>query len=978
MFRGDYIIGAARYVWQVLMGLRSKSLIKANPTRWVLLPVLLPLLMGTPAPAKGPSTEPMASVPVSSLVSRVTIPWESFTLANGLRVVVHTDRKAPIVGVSVWYHVGSKDEPAGKTGFAHLFEHLMFNGSEHAPGDFFQPMQVIGATDMNGTTSFDRTNYFETVPTAGLERALFLESDRMGYLLGGMTQAVLDNQRGVVQNEKRQNDNEPYGLVQYAQLDGLFPEGHPYRHSTIGSMTDLDGASLNDVKNWFRAKYGPNNAVLVLAGDIDVATAKPLVEKYFGEIAKGPDVSPAQADVPTLAAPKSIVLKDRVATTRIMRMWAVPGLLDPDLVPLDIAVTALGGLSSSRLDNALVRDEKLAVGVSAGIQAMERVSILIVSADVRPGVDPAAVNRRIDEIIAEMIAKGPTADELQRVAAREVTGRIAGLEAVGGFGGKAVSLAEGMVYANDPDFYRKQLNSYAVATPEQARAAAARWMIRPAFTITVVPGERPAYDEAKTIIAKAPPAIANVATGEVTPEPRSITQLDRSVLPPVGPDAPLHFPPVQRATLKNGIEVIYAQRGTVPATRIAIAFDAGHAADPKAKLGTQSLMLSLLDEGTTSRNSIQIAEAQERLGANISVSAAMDRTTVGLFALTPNLAPSLDLMADVIRHPAFAPQEVERVKAQQLARIEGEMRDPGSIALRLMPPLLYGPNHAYGVPFTGTGDPAIVAKLTRDDLVAFQQAWLRPEKAKIFVVSDAPLPAILSALNAALGDWKAIGPPGTKQDQAAPLAPRPRIVLVDRPGSPQSLILGGAVLPLTGTDELSVVIAANDVLGGDFLSRLNSDLRETKGWAYGVSARFSRVDGRLPYLVSAPVQADRTGDSIAALLAGMKSFLTTDGMTAEERERSITGKIRELPGSFEGASDVLSGMQRNYFAKRPDNYYDGLADRYRAMTVADLDKAARAAINPDALLWVVVGDSAKIRPQLEKLGLPIEQAGQDR
>jgi predicted Zn-dependent peptidase len=925
------------------------------------------MLAPTPLPAAAPKP-----APVAELVKAVDIPHQQFTLANGLRVIVHEDRKAPIVAVSVWYHVGSKDEPKGKTGFAHLFEHLMFNGSENAPGDFFEPLQQIGATDLNGTTWFDRTNYFETVPTPALERALFLESDRMGHLLGAVTQEKLDNQRGVVQNEKRQGDNEPYGLVEYAQLAALFPEGHPYRHATIGSMADLDAASLEDVKNWFRAKYGPNNAALVLAGDIDAATARPLVEKYFGDIPRGPEVTPATAPVPTLAAKKEEMLHDRVATTRIYRLWAVPGLTDPDLVPLDMAASVLGGLSSSRLDNKLVREEKIAVRVTASVQPFERVSLFEVTADVKPGTDAALVARRLDEIIAEFLAKGPSADEIQRVATREVSGRISGLESVGGFGGKAVALAEGALYAKDPDFYKKQLAAYAAAAPAEVKAVARKWLSRPVYALTVMPGERGAYEEAKSGPATHHPAYYRAPGKDEAPLAPKPAAVDRSKLPDVGPIDDLDFPTVERAKLSNGIEIIYAQRTAVPVTRVAVSFDAGNAADPKGRLGTQSLMLALLDEGTKTRSSVQIAEEQERLGASIGAGASMDRTTVSLSALSPNLAPSLDLLSDIIRNPAFAPAEVERLRAQQLARIAGEMTQPQGLALRTLPPLLYGADHPYGVPFTGTGDPAVVAKVSRDDLIAFQRAWLRPDKAQIFVVSNLPLGEIKPLLETSFGAWRAEGPKGVKNFSAETPAPRPRIVLIDRPGSPQSLILAGALLPVRGKDELVTLLAANDVLGGNFLSRLNMNLRETKGWAYGVSSQVNRPAETAPFLIHAPVQADRTGASISAIIADIEEFLTAKGVTPAELERTINGSIRELPGSFETSPEVMGGMQRNVLFERSDDYYDTLADRYRAMTAADLDAAARAVIDPKKLLWVVVGDAAKVRPQLDALKLPVE------
>ena len=921
------------------------------------------------APAASPPPAPLAE-----LVAKVDIPHAQFTLANGLRVIVHTDRKAPVVAVSVWYHVGSKDEPDGKTGFAHLFEHLMFNGSEHAPGDYFDPLQRIGATDLNGTTWFDRTNYFETVPTGALETALFLESDRMGWLLGAVTQEKLDNQRGVVQNEKRQGDNQPFGLVEYAQLEALYPVGHPYRHSTIGSMADLDAASLDDVKQWFREKYGPNNAVLVLAGDVDAATARPLVEKYFGSIARGPDVVPAAATVPTLAAPKIETMKDRVATTRIYRTWAVPGLLDPDAVRLDIAAGVLGGLASSRLDNTLVKGEKIAVAVAASVAPFERVGQFEITADVKPGVDPALVGQRLDALVAEFLAAGPTADEVRRVATREVSGRINGMESVGGFGGKAVALAEGAIYAGDPDFYRHQLALYAAATPTEVRDAARRWLSRPVYALTVEPGDRSAYDEAKAVGGGggAGPRYFRQPGTVVPPAAPVADSVDRSRLPAVGEIKDLDFPTVEHATLRNGIKLSYVRRPGVPVTRITISFDAGNAADPKARLGLHGMTLALLDEGTRTRSSIRIAEEQERLGAAIGAAGSMDRTTLSLNALTPNLVASLDLFADILRNPAFDAKELERVRAQRITGIQAELTDPASIARRSLPRLLYGSAHPYGVPFTGSGDLAAVKAFTRADLVGFHRMWLRPDNAELFAVSDAPLAEIVAGLDAVLGDWKPSGPRGRK-DLSAPIPPAtPRIVLIDRPGSPQSMIMAGEVLALEGRQDIVDLLAANDVLGGNFLSRINMDLRETKGWSYGVGAGINRMVGRMPYMLRAPVQADKTGAAISALREKMKAFLTTEGVTPDELERTITGSIRELPGSFETGGDVLAAMQTNALLGRPDDYYDHLAAKYRALSAADLDGAARRTLDPDRLVWVVVGDAAKVRPQLEGLGLPVE------
>ena len=903
---------------------------------------------------------PAEPAPVPALIEQVSIPHQEFQLANGLTVLVHTDRKAPVVGVAMWYNVGSKDEPKGKTGFAHLFEHLMFNGSENLPGDFFEYLQQIGATDYNGTTDFDRTNYFQTVPTGALERALFMESDRMGYLLGAVTQAKLDNQRGVVQNEKRQGDNQPGGLVFYEILENLFPEGHPYRHSPIGSMADLDKAHLDDVRNWFINNYGPNNAVLVLAGDIDTATARPLVEKYFGQIARGPVNTPAAADIPVLAAPKSEVMKDRVAATTVSRFWPMPGLLDRQLVALDLGGSVLGGLASSRLDQILVRDEKTAVSVSAGLYPMQRIGIFFAQATVKPGVDPDAVGKRLDEIIAQYIAEGPTADELARAATREVAGRLRGLEQVGGFGGKAVTLAQGEIIAGDSEFYRKTLANYATVTPAEVKAAMAEWLTKPALSLRLEPGDRPDYEEAKAVDAK--------------PKKGSdkITVTKKREIPPLASMQALDFPDVQHVALSNGVQLHYAQRNAVPITQMAMQFNAGYAADAPNARGLQSMTLSLLDEGTTTKSSQQIAEEQERLGVEISAGGTSDRSTISMSALSANLGPSLDLLADIVHNPAFAPAELERVRTQTLTAIQQQLKDPNAMASRALPVLLYGENHPYGS--TGVGDLTSVAKFTREDLLAFQQTWLRPDNLEIFVVSDRPLAEVQAEIDRRFGQWKApSAPAGQKQFSAVPARPTsPRIVLIDRPQSPQSIIIGGQITPVDPRGDLTALSSANDVVGGNFLSRINMDLRETKGWSYGVRGSVSINENAVPYIVSAPVQADRTGDSIKALVSNYREFLTSKGTTDDELKRTVANNIQQLPGRFETSSAVLQAMITNDLLGRPDDYYEKLAPLYRAQTRASLDQAFRGAVTPEGFVWVVVGDAAKIRPQLEKLKMPIE------
>jgi predicted Zn-dependent peptidase len=741
----------------------------------------------------------------------------------------------------------------------------------------------------------------------------------------------------------------------------------------IGSMSDLDHASLEVVKDWFRSHYGPNNAVLVLAGDITAAEARPLVEKYFGDIPAGPKSIPAAAAVPTLKAPVHMTFHDEVANTTVTRMWAVPGITAKDSTALDMAASILGGLASSRLDNELVRDKKTAVSVSANNETFERVGEFTVEATVKPGVDPKLVGQQLDAVIADFIKNGPTADELKRAKTSDIASTIKGLESVGGFSGKAVTLATGQVYAGDANFYKKELEEEAALTPAQVQAAARKWLSRPVFAYTLEPGKRDPYEESKL----AGDTAGKGGGAQVTAAPKSAAAsttggVDRSQLPPIGQIADLKFPTIEHATLSNGIPVLFAQRTGVPVVRVSIVFDAGNASDPKTALGTQAFMLGMLDEGTDKYNSVEIAEAKENLGAGITAAPSMDRSSIYLSALTPNLPQSLDLMSDIVRHPAFAPAEVSRVRNQQLASIAEEAKQPVGLALRTLPPILYGSAHPYGVPFTGSGDPAAVAKLGPAELAAFHDAWLRPDNATIFVVGDTTLGDVMPLLEKSFGDWRASGPKPAK-NFTVPIAPQgSKILLLDRPNTPQSLIFGGEVMPVQGTDDLVALMQANEVLGGAFLSRLNSDLRETKHWSYGVSGFISRPQHQVPYLIYAPVQTDQTGPSIAAIRGDIASFLGGKGVTSEELQRTITGSIRELPGEFETSAAVMSGMESNVLFHRPDNYYETLASRYRGLTAAQLDAAAKASIDPTKLTWVVIGDAAKVKPQLDALGIPVE------
>ncbi len=920
------------------------------------------------------SNEPVAQASpsdssLSSLVDKVDIPYEQFTLDNGLTVLVHTDRKAPIVGVTTYYRVGSKHEPRGRTGFAHLFEHLMFGGSENVE-NFDIPLEAAGSTSTNGSTNFDRTNYVETVPTGALDLALMMESDRMGYLLGAISQEKLDKQRGVVQNEKRQGDNQPYGLTFYAILEGLFPVGHPYRHSTIGSMADLDAASLTDVRNWFIDNYAPNNVVLSLTGDIDVETARPMVERWFGDIERGPEVTPVQAAPVTLAAEKTRELVDQVPQTRVYRAWTGPGINSADSVPLSIGMNILGGLASSRLDNVLVRDEQLATSVSAFNWQSEQVAILMAQMDIKPGVDRAVAEARLDEVLAEYIATGPTAAEMDRAATSWVSGEIDALERVGGFGGKGSTLAEGLLYSDDPAYYRKALERAASLESAEVREALSRWLQRPAYKLAIVPGERVesgadmgGWGDEGSVPAPAPDAKEPIEIARTGP-PREMPEPE-----PVGP---LTFPTIERATLANGIPVTLARRTAIPKVAVTMQFDAGYAADGAARAGTQSLMMDLLEEGTTTRSAVEIAEEQERLGASIGTGTSLDTSSVTMNALTSNLEPSLALMADIVRNPAFAQGEVERVRDQRLAQIAQQLSSPGGLASRTLRPIVFGENHPYGT-VGSLGTVPVVEAIGPGALRAEHSAWIRPEKAEIFAVGDITMPELVRQLEGAFGDWQASGTAAPdKVFTDAARVDGTRLVVIDRPNSPQSVIYAGRVLPLAGaTPGLESVELANEVLGNGFLSRLNMIIREEKGWSYGARSGVDAPAGPRLFTISTSVQSDRTGDSVQLILDTAREFATgARGVDDTEYNRVTDGNIRGLPNRFETNFQVLGAIIENDQLGRPDDYYSQLPATYRAIDKAAIDAAARQYLGPDNLTIVVVGDRGEIDAQLAGLGLP--------
>ena len=900
----------------------------------------------------------------------VDIPYQEFTLPNGLRVIVHEDHKAPIVAVNLWYHVGSKDEKPGRTGFAHLYEHLMFQASENHKGEYFDPFEKVGATDQNGTTNSDRTNFFENVPTTALDMALWMESDRMGHLLGGIDQAALDEQRGVVENEKRQGENQPYGSVDDALHAALYPAAHPYHHTTIGSKTDLDAAALDDVKTWFRTWYGPNNTVLVLAGDIDLATAKDKVARYFGDIPATPTNPMPKAWVAPREKSTRATMVDHVAQARIYRVWNVAEFGNPDLDRLQLLAQVLGGSRSSRLDTRLVHHDKLADHVSASLDASELSSNFYITADVKKDVDPAKVEAIIEEELRRLIKDGPSPDEVARARTVFKAGFIRGIERIGGFGGKADALAECAVFTGNPGCYRDSLKTLESATPAQLQAAGARWLAKGDHTLVVVPGAAP-QPMADNSTANEPYATKNRPIPAIDPKfTVTASDVDRSKGPPETTAFPaLKFPALQRGTLSNGMKIVLAERHEIPVVQMSMEFKGGYSADQGHKLGTASFTMGMLDEGAGKYDSLALGDREESLGANIGAGAELDGDSIGLSALKENLDPSLALYADVVRRPTFDPKEIERVRKTWLAGIAQEKTEPTAIALRLLPPLMYGAGHPYAIPLSGTGTEESIQSLTRDDLLAFDRQWLRPDNATLVVVGDTTLAEITPLLEKYFGDWKAPAEPlPTVAVTPVALPAKPRVFLVDQPGAVQATILVGQVVRSTLDPGYWDFELANGVLGGQFSARLNMNLREAKHWAYGAYSFSEGALGQQPWIAFAPVQIDKTAESVTEMQREIGDFVGKAPATDVELAKVKATEVRSLPGGYETGSAVLGQIKGMIAYHRPDDYVQHKQQIIQDVSL-DAVHAASKDLVPGSLTWVVVGDLSKIEKPVRALNI---------
>lgn len=878
---------------------------------------------------------------------------EKYTLPNGLEVILHEDHTIPTVAVNLWYKVGSKDEKVGRTGFAHLFEHLMFQGSQHHDSEYFGPLEKVGA-DLNGSTNEDRTNYYESLPANGLERALWLEADRMGFLLPALTQEKLDNQREVVKNERRQRvDNQPYGMAMEALLEALYPEDHPYHHSVIGSMADLSAASLGDVQNFFRTYYVPNNASLVIAGDFDPAEAKKLVAKYFGSIPKGPEVPRVAPAPPVLEAAKHITMTDRVAQPRIELVWHTVPAGNPDEPALDILAEVLGGLDKeNRLYRALQYDKPLATNVSAGHPTHRLAGTFEVTLSARPGQDLDELVALADKEIKRLQDEGPTPAEVAKAQNARESSLVFRLQSASA---KADFLNSSNVLYGDPLGYKDEIRRVFAVTPADVQRVAKQYLSGKRVRLDVTPGAQAQRPPEAEVDRKAQVAIA--------PEPPPVKDdFDRTKMPELAATPEFTPPAPTRRKLSNGLDVLIAERHDLPIVTLNLLVRGGQLLEPAGKEGVADLTAQLLSEGTKELDTFELAGALAEIGASLNAGFSRESGDLSLTTLTKHTDRALALFADVLLNPAFPPEALERLRKEKLVALQRRQDNPQAVAGVVFPKTLYGATHPYG----RIDSPASVAAITRDDVLSFFGGQFVPANATLIVVGDVKPDEIVARLEKALAGWK--GGPAPKRPELAAVPARPvQVYLVDKPGSAQSILYAGQIGVPRSTPDYFPIEVMNAILGGQFSSRINLNLREEKGYTYGARSSFVFRQGPGPFVAATSVQTAVTKEALAELIKELRDITGPRPVTATELEFARENLVRGFPSQFGTTFGLAGQLEEIALYDLPADYFTSYQAKLNAVTVEEVNRVAKKYLDPDHLTIVVVGDRAKIEPGLKTL-----------
>ncbi|HEX6126595.1 MAG TPA: pitrilysin family protein [Pyrinomonadaceae bacterium] len=889
---------------------------------------------------------PWAIVPVQAQQSAAPkIEFEKYTLPNGLQVILHVDRKLPVVHVNQWFFVGSANERLGRSGFAHLFEHMMFQGSKNANKEYFEYVEAAGANllegGVNGTTNQDRTNYFATVPSGNLENLLWLEADRLATLTEVVDKAKFDNQVMVVQNERRQGlENQPYGRAFKLILQNLFPIGHPYNTDVIGEHTDLTASTVDDVKDFFRTYYSPNNLSLVIAGDFDPAEAKRLVEKYFGTIPPGPALDrPAKAAV-QLNGEKVIDVRDRVPQERTYFAWHTPAYFDPGDAELELAATILTDGLSARLTRALIYDRQLASNVAAFQSGQPLAGNFAMWVTARPGTELSQVEQVVNQEIARLAKEGPTQAELDRAKTKWESGFISGLENIGGFGGKSDRLNQYNTYLGDPGKFEADLARRRNATIDGVRSAVDKYL-----------------NTKNRVLVRFRPERSSKA---------SEVAVDRTKVPPLGADRPFRAPEVKSAKLENGIEVLVVEKPELPKVAVTVATRAGSVSDPAGKGGVANMTARVMRRGTKSRTALQIDEGLGDLGTGIGVGAGRESSTVSFQVLKRNLDPAMAIVSDVVLNPSFAAEEFDRDKKLVLDNLAQAANNPNAVANRVATMIAFGPDHPYGRPSGGL--PATVSAITRDDLAAFHAANWKPGSSAIIFVGDVTLAEATAAARKHLGTWSGGSAPTPNVPAITPMATG-KVYLVDRPGSAQTVIAH----VLKGIERKSpdyyALTLANTVYGGGFGTRLNLNLREDKGYSYGVFAFPQYFAKAGMWIASGGVQTDKTKESAVEFMKELRFIAGEKPITETEFATAKLTKIRGYAQQFEAYGRITGQIADLWAAGLPMTTLQAETEEIAKLQIGPVNAAAAkyAAVPGTSIL--LVGDLSKIEAGIRELNL---------
>ncbi|MCC7306324.1 MAG: insulinase family protein [Acidobacteria bacterium] len=895
-----------------------------------------------------------ANAPAQSFDKLPPLSVKEYALKNGLRVILHQDKSTPIVSVGVWYHVGSKNEVPGRTGFAHLFEHMMFQGSKNYDADYFTPLQEAGAT-INGTTNVDRTWYFETVPSNFLELAVMLEADRMGGLLDAMTQEKLDNQRDVVKNERRQRvDNQPYGTAFEKITEIMYPAGHPYHWTTIGSLEDLQAASMEDVKSFFRQYYVPNNAYLVLSGDFDEKEARGWVEKYFGPISKGSDIVRPNPKEPKLDKEIRTTVEDTVPLQRRYMVWHSVPAYAADEPALDMLGFILSSGRTSRLQSNLLYGKELVSQIFGGNGANEAGGTFQITATARPGKDLDVIEKEVNLEIDRIKKEPPTAEEMSRALNSIESQSIYSLQTTLGKAGQLTSYAG---FLGKPDYFQPDLDRYRKVTAADVSRVANEYLGSNRLVMTYVPrtGEAPRSDRAAdrgTSVKKSKPDEAKIAE-----------QTEK--LPKPGPQPKFSLPPIEKAKLSNGLEIWMVEQKELPIISMNLVLKTGSVNEPDDRTGVSGLMTQLLDDGTKTRSAVEIANQLQGIGASVNAGSGYDSTNVGLQTLTKNLDQALDIYTDVILNPVFPAKELESLRARALVGLRQQRSNPNAISNNVYAKVLYGDQ-----PYGRDNTEASLKAISRDDLVKYYESTFRPNNGVLIVVGDFNKATLKSKLEKAFANWK----PGDVSARSIPAAKpieKARIFIVDRPGSAQSVVSIGQV----GVDRLNpdyyALNVMNTILGGAFTSRINMNLREDKGYTYGARSTWSFRRGAGPFSAGGDIQTAYTKEAVEEFIKELNDIRGGRPVTQKELEYNKQSLIRRYPGAFETVGAISGQLANLVTYNLPQSYFNDYIARVNAVSLSDVNRVAKQYLDPAKMAIVIVGDRKVIEPGLKELGYGI-------